>query len=324
MNITLLTSRKEKLMLKIAYVMDPIDSINIEKDSTFAMMESAQQRGHHNYFLEPQKLYFEHDQSMGIMQKVTVQRSESYYQAKAPQAIALRDLDAVIMRKDPPFDMNYVYSTYFMERAQQETLMLNAPAALRDANEKLFALNFPQFIPRTVVSSQKAVIKDFVAREGKAILKPIDAMGGIGVFVLRAEDSNVGALIDVMTENQQVPVVVQEYIPEATEGDIRVLMVDGEVISAFRRVPAKGEHRANLNAGGHAESYTLTPEDRHICEQVGPVLSEKGLVFVGLDLIGGKLIEVNVTSPTGIQEARKLSDADTAGALMDYIESKLN
>lgn len=305
--------------MKIAYVMDPIESINIDKDSTFAMMEAAQHHGYLNYYIQPHHLYYAGNQSMAIMQHVSVQRSTDYYRASAPEHLPLSEMDAIIMRKDPPFDMHYVYSTYFLEQAQEQTLVLNRPASLRDANEKLFALNFPDCIPRTVVGSNKAVIQDFVKVEGKAILKPIDAMGGNGVFVLRAEDSNVGALIDVMTQNQQTPVVVQEYIPEAKDGDIRVLMVNGEVISAFRRVPAAGEHRANLNAGGHAAAYTLTAQDQAICEKVGPLLRSLGLTFVGLDLIGGKLIEVNVTSPTGIQEAYKLTGTNTADVLMKYI-----
>lgn len=305
--------------MKIAYVMDPIESINIDKDSTFAMMEAAQHHGYLNYYIQPHHLYYAGNQSMAIMQHVSVQRSTDYYRASAPEPLPLSEMDAIIMRKDPPFDMHYVYSTYFLEQAQEQTLVLNRPASLRDANEKLFALNFPDCIPRTVVGSNKAVIQDFVKTEGKAILKPIDAMGGNGVFVLRAEDSNVGALIDVMTQNQQTPVVVQEYIPEAKDGDIRVLMVNGEVISAFRRVPAAGEHRANLNAGGHAAAYTLTAQDQAICEKVGPLLRSLGLTFVGLDLIGGKLIEVNVTSPTGIQEAYKLTGTNTADVLMKYI-----
>lgn len=309
------------MSLKIAYVMDPMEGINVHKDSTFAMMEAAQHHGFVNYYLEPHQLYHADDQVMGIMRHVSVQRSTDFFKTSEPEHLPLSAMDAVIMRKDPPFNMNYVYSTYFLEQASHQTLVLNRPSALRDANEKLFALRFPQFIPRTVVSSQKDVISAFVKKEQKAILKPIDAMGGSGVFVLRAEDSNVDALLDIMTENQRTPVVVQSYIPEAKSGDIRVLMINGEVISAFRRVPAAGEHRANLNAGGHAEAYTLTPQDLEVCATVGPVLKAAGLTFVGLDLIGGKLIEVNVTSPTGIQEAKNLSGIDTADALMKYISS---
>lgn len=307
------------MSLKIAYVMDPIEAINIHKDSTFAMMEAAQHHGFVNYYLQPHQLYHADNQVRGMMQHVSVQRASTFFQASEVQDLPLADMDAVIMRKDPPFDMHYVYSTYFLEQVPSTTLVLNRPSALRDANEKLFALNFPQFIPRTVVTSQKSVIKAFLHKEQKAILKPIDAMGGSGVFVLRAEDSNVDALLDIMTQNQRTPVVVQSYIPEAKDGDIRVLMVDGEVVSAFRRVPAAGEHRANLNAGGHAEAYQLTPQDLEVCATVGPALKAAGLSFVGLDLIGGKLIEVNVTSPTGIQEARRLTGVDAADVLMKYI-----
>ena len=308
--------------LKIAYVMDPIGSINIKKDSTFAMMEATQARGHQNYYLHPEQLYYRDGQIQATMHAVTVQRAEVFYELKAAENLPLSDMDAVIMRKDPPFNMQYIYCTYLLEQAMKSTLVLNHPAALRNANEKLFALNFPDYIPRTVVASDRARLKEFVQAEGKAILKPIDAKGGEGVFLLKQGDSNINALFDLMTQDGKTPVIVQQYIPAASEGDKRVLMIDGETVAAFRRVPAAGEHRANLNAGGQAVACDLSSREHEICQQVGQRLKEEGLVFVGLDLIGDFLIEINVTSPTGMQEAKRLSGVDSADLLIQWIEKQ--
>jgi len=309
--------------LKIAYVMDPIGAVNIKKDSTFAMLEAAQARGHQNFYLRPEQLYFEAGQVQASMQAVKVQRAEVFYTLEAAAVRPLAEMDAVIMRKDPPFNMQYIYATYLLEQASTQTLVINRPDSLRNANEKLYALNFPEFIPRTLVASERSQIRAFVQREGTAILKPIDAKGGEGVLVLRADDSNLAALLDLMTQDGQMPVIVQQYIPAAREGDIRVLMIAGEVHSAFRRVPMAGEHRANLNAGGQAVAYELSAQDLKICEQVGAWLKRDGLTFVGLDLIGGYLIEINVTSPTGMQEALKLSGRDAASALIQWIETEV-
>lgn len=308
--------------LKIAYVMDPIWSINIKKDSTFAMLEAAQGRGHQNYYLHPEQMYFADGQVKARMHGLKVERAEVFYQLEELQELPLSAMDAVIMRKDPPFNMNYIYSTYLLELAMKETLVLNNPVSLRNANEKLYALNFPDLIPRTLVSSERQLIKDFVQSENKAILKPIDAKGGEGVFVLRQQDSNLSALLDLMTQDGKVPVIAQQYIPEASEGDKRVLMIDGQVSAAFRRVPAAGEHRANLNAGGQAVACDLTERDQEICQRVGQALHRDGLSFVGLDLIGDYLIEINVTSPTGMQEAKKLTGIDVASQFIEWIEQQ--
>lgn len=312
------------MSLKIAYVMDPIEAVKYYKDSTFAMMEAAQGRGHRNYYLRPEDLSFEDGQVCAQMQAVRVARQEDFFSLDAPEHFALAEMDAVLMRKDPPFNMAYIYATYLLEQAASETLVLNRPDSLRNANEKLYALNFPDLIPRTLVSSSEAQIRTFVEREGRAILKPIDAMGGEGVFLLRHGDSNLGAILELMTEGGRYPVIVQQYIPAAKEGDVRVLVINGKISSAFRRVPKAGEHRANLAAGGQAAAYELTERDREICAQLAPLLRAHGLVFVGLDLIGGYLIEVNVTSPTGIQEALRLNGVDAAAQLVDWIEANLS
>ncbi len=308
--------------LKIAYVMDPIASINIKKDSTFAMMEAAQARGHQNYYLRPEQIYYRDGQVHAMMQGVRVKRDTVFYELDELINIPLGDMDAVLMRKDPPFNMNYIYSTYLLEQAGRDTLVVNNPVALRNANEKIYALNFPDLIPRTLVGSDRDMLRAFVLTEETAILKPIDAKGGEGVFVLRKQDSNLNALLDLMTHEGMVPVIAQQYIPEASQGDKRVLLVNGEVIAAFRRVPAAGEHRANLNAGGQAVACELTERDLEISTRVGAALKRDGLYFVGLDLIGDYLIEVNVTSPTGIQEAKKLTGVDTADQLMQWIENQ--
>lgn len=310
--------------LKIAYVMDPIAAINIKKDSTFAMMEAAQARGHQNYYLRPEQLYYRDGRVHGIMQPVSVQRAEVFYTLGESEAQPLGQMDAVLMRKDPPFNMPYIYSTYLLEQAMHETVVVNNPIALRNANEKIYALNFPDLIPRTIVASDREMLKAFVLSEGRAILKPIDAKGGEGVFVIKEQDSNLNALLDLMTSEGRHPIIAQQYIPDAVHGDKRVLLVNGETMAAFRRVPAEGEHRANLNAGGQAVACELTERDREICARVGEALERDGLVFVGLDLIGDYLIEVNVTSPTGMQEAKKLMGADTADRLIAWIEETVS
>lgn len=310
------------MSLKLAYVMDPIQTINIKKDSTFAMMEAAQARGHQNYYLRPEQLYYRDGRVHGTMQTVSVQRAEVFHTLGAPEILPLAAMDAVLMRKDPPFNMPYIYSTYLLEQAMHETLVLNHPVSLRNANEKIYALRFPDLIPRTVVASDREILRQFVLSEGRAILKPIDAKGGEGVFVIKEQDSNLNALLDLMTAEGRHPIIAQQYIPAAAEGDKRVLLVDGQTIAAFRRVPAAGEHRANLNAGGQAVACELTERDREICRRVGAELQADGLSFVGLDLIGDYLIEVNVTSPTGIQEAKKLTGIDTAARLMEWIEAR--
>ncbi|HEY9839624.1 MAG TPA: glutathione synthase [Candidatus Obscuribacterales bacterium] len=311
------------MSLRIAYVMDPIAAVNIKKDSTFAMMEAAQARGHKNFYLKSEQLYYRDGRVHGVMSPVTVQRAEDFYSLGAAEAQPLAQMDAVLMRKDPPFNMPYIYSTYLLEQAMHETLVLNHPISLRNANEKLYALNFPDLIPRTIVGCDRGMLRAFVLSEGRAILKPIDAKGGEGVFVIKEQDSNLNALLDLMTHDGHVPIIAQQYVPEAASGDKRVLMIDGEVVAAFRRVPAEGEHRANLNAGGQAVACDLTERDLEISNTLGPALRRDGLVFVGLDLIGDYLIEVNVTSPTGMQEAKKLTGVDTATRLIEWIEAKI-
>lgn len=307
--------------LKIAYVMDPIASINIKKDSTFAMMEASQARGHKNYYLRPEQIYYRDGKVRAMMQGVRVKRDTVFHELDELINIPLSDMDAVLMRKDPPFNMQYIYCTYLLEQAGRDTLVVNNPVALRNANEKIYALNFPDLIPRTLVGSDREMLRAFVLVEETAILKPIDAKGGEGVFVLRKQDSNLNALLDLMTHDGTVPIIAQQYIPAASEGDKRVLLINGETIAAFRRVPAAGEHRANLNAGGQAVACELTARDIEISNRVGESLRQDGLYFVGLDLIGDFLIEVNVTSPTGIQEAKKLMGVDTADRLIEWIET---
>lgn len=309
--------------LKLAYVMDPIQTIRYYKDSTFAMMEEAQRRGHQNYYLLPEGLIFKQEQVWGRMQPIRVQRGEIFFELEAECLRPLSEMQAVFMRKDPPFDMDYIFNTYLLELAATQTLVLNHPASLRSVNEKLYALHFPNYIPLTLVSSDRAEIRAFVNTQQKAVLKPMDAKGGEGVFILRADDSNLNALLDLMTRDGQRKIVVQQYIPEAKAGDKRVLMVDGEICGWFQRVPAAGEHRANLNAGGVAVACELTARDREICAAIGPVLKAAGLYFVGLDIIGDYLIEINVTSPTGMQEALQLTGVNAAARLMDLVESKV-
>jgi glutathione synthase len=272
----------------------------------------------------PEGLIFKDQRVWGRMYPITVERADPCFTLGPECLLPLGQTQAVFMRKDPPFDMDYIFNTYLLELAAAETLVLNHPASLRSVNEKLFALHFPDLIPRTLVSSDRAEIRAFVAQESKAVLKPLDAKGGEGVFILKSDDSNLNALLDLMTRDGQRKIVVQQYIPEARSGDKRVLMIDGEVCGWFQRVPAQGEHRANLNAGGYAAACELTAHDRHICALVGPALKAAGLYFVGLDIIGDYLIEINVTSPTGMQEALQLTGNNAAARLIDRVEAMIS
>lgn len=312
---------------KIGIVMDPISAITIKKDSSFAMLLAAQAKGWSLFYMEQQDLFLHQGIVSAEMRPLSVEENAgNWFDLGQKQAIALSELDVILMRKDPPFDMEYIYSTYLLEQAQAAgVLIVNHPQSLRDANEKLYTAWFPECCPSTLVTRQKHLLRDFQQEHGDIILKPLDGMGGASIFRVKLDDPNTSVIIETLTEHGQKSVMAQKYIPEIVDGDKRILMINGEPVPyALARIPAKGETRGNLAAGGRAEGRPLTEHDRWICEQVGPTLREKGLLFVGLDVIGNYLTEINVTSPTCIRELDSQFNLNIAGDLMNSIEQQLS
>jgi len=311
---------------RIGIVMDPIAAINTKKDSSLAMLLAAQARGWHIFYMQQSDVFLRDGQVLASMATLTVQDDPyDWFQLGDAQIAPLHSLDAILMRKDPPFDMEYIYSTYLLEQAQAKgVLIVNDPQSLRDANEKLFTAWFPQCCPPTLVTRQKLLMREFQAQHGDIIIKPLDGMGGASIFRVMHGDPNFSVIVETLTENGSKSVMVQQYLPAIKDGDKRILLINGEPVPyALARIPADGETRGNLAAGGRAEGRELTERDRWICSQVGPKLRDKGLLFVGLDVIGDYLTEINVTSPTCIRELDRLFDLNIAGDLMTAIESQL-
>ncbi|MFQ5469273.1 MAG: glutathione synthase [Gammaproteobacteria bacterium] len=314
------------MSIKMGIVMDPIGLINPKKDSTLAMMLEAQSRDWQLSYIEQQDLYLINGQSYALMQDITVYDDlQRWYTLGGAEARPLGSLDVLLMRKDPPFDMNYIYSTYILEQAEADGLLIvNKPQSLRDANEKLYTAWSPQCTPPTLVTSRSDLIKSFLDRHQDIILKPLSAMGGASVFRVKTGDPNINVIIETMTDQFQQPVMVQRYIPEITKGDKRILLIDGEPVPyALARIPPAGETRANLAMGGKGVGVPLTERDHWICAQIKDVLKEKGLMFVGIDVIGDYLTEINVTSPTCIRELDNIYSLNISAILMDKIASRL-
>ncbi|MGB9429624.1 MAG: glutathione synthase [Gammaproteobacteria bacterium] len=312
--------------IKLGVVMDPIGSIKPAKDTTLAMLLAAQARGWFLHYLEQGDLYLRDGEARGHSRPLQVRDNpEDWFELGKGQDHPLADLDVILMRKDPPFDMEYVYSTYLLERAEQAgVLVINRPQALRDANEKAYTVWFPQCCPPTLMTRNMSRIRDFLDEHGKIVVKPLDGMGGTLVFVLAKGDPNLSVVLETLTGRGAHLAMAQKYIPEISEGDKRILLIDGEPVPyALARVPAPGESRGNLAAGGHGIGVPLSERDRWICTQVAPALREKGLLFVGLDVIGDYLTEINVTSPTCARELDKLYGLDIGGQLMNVIAHKL-
>lgn len=306
--------------------MDSIDQINIKKDTSFSMLLEAQARNWELHYMELNDLYLSNGQPYARTRKITVQiDAGEWYQFTDEQDISLAELDTIIMRKDPPFDQEYIYATYLLEQAERQgCYVVNKPQSLRDANEKLFTSWFPQCCANSLVARDPLRFKRFLSEHKEIILKPLDGMGGTSIFHVRENDPNLNVILEVMTEYSSRYIMAQRYIPEIKEGDKRILLINGEPIPyALARIPAKGETRGNLAAGARAEGRPLTERDLWIAQQVGPTLKEKGLVFVGIDVIGNFLTEINVTSPTCVQELDKQFDLNISGQLMDHIETTL-
>ncbi|WP_026971472.1 glutathione synthase [Aliagarivorans marinus] len=314
------------MSIKLGIVMDPISQINIKKDSSFAMLLKAQERGYELFYMEMQDLYLEQGTAAASMRRLSVQQdADNWYSLEDAEDHPLADLDVILMRKDPPFDTEYIYATYLLERAESEgTLIINKPQSLRDANEKLFTAWFAEFTPKTLVSRDQTRLRAFHKQQGDVIMKPLDGMGGASIFRLKADDPNVGVVMETLTDHGQRYCMAQEFMPEIKAGDKRILIVDGEPMPyCLARIPAQGETRGNLAAGGRGVAQPLSDSDWEIARAIGPKLKEKGLVFVGLDVIGDKVTEINVTSPTCIREIEAAFDISITDKLMDAIETRL-
>lgn len=315
------------MTIKLGIVMDPIEDIAFAKDTSLALLDAAQRKGWELYYMEQGDLALDQGVAMGRMAPLRVQMNpENWFNREDHQWRPLADLDVILQRKDPPFDNQYIYSTYILERAENEgTLIVNNPQSLRDCNEKVFATAFPQCCPPVIVSNNAQYLRDFHQQHGDVIFKPLDGMGGSSIFRIKQDDPNVSVIIETLTHHGVESIMAQRYIPEIKHGDKRILMIDGKPVShALARIPADGETRGNLAAGGRGVTQPLSDRDHWIAEQVGPALKEKGLIFVGLDVIGDYLTEINVTSPTCVREISRDSNQDVAMMLMDAIQLRLS
>lgn len=314
------------MSIKLGIVSDPISGFNIKKDTGFAMMVEAQSRGYEIYYMEMDDLYLRKGQAFATAARAQVFEDENHwYDLEEKQSIALADLDVILMRKDPPFDTEYIYATYILERAELSgTLIVNKPQSLRDANEKLFTAWFSEFTPDTLVTRSQKQIRNFLDEHGDIILKPLDGMGGASIFRVKQDDANLGVICETLTKHGSEFAMAQNYIPEIKQGDKRVLVVDGQVIPyCLARIPQNGETRGNLAVGGRGEARPLSESDLKIAQAIAPTLKEKGLIFVGLDIIGDKLTEINVTAPTCVKEIQAAYDISITGILFDAIEQRL-
>ncbi len=312
--------------IRLGVVMDPIGSIKIHKDSTFAMLLAAQARGWQLHYMEQDDLSLRDGLCHARTRELQVEdNAAGWYRLGQTTEIPLHALDVVLMRKDPPFDMEYIYTTYLLESAEEKgCLLVNRPQSLRDANEKLFTSYFPQCTPPTLVTRRNEELRAFHREHGDIILKPLGGMGGASVFRVKPDDPNLGVILETLTQHGSVYTMAQRFIPEISQGDKRILMIDGNPVPyALARIPAQGETRGNLAAGGRGEGIPLSERDRWIAAEVGPELRKRGILFAGLDVIGDYLTEVNVTSPTCIRELDAQFGLDIAGDLMDSIVTKL-
>ncbi|UQD73075.1 glutathione synthase [Bradyrhizobium japonicum] len=311
------------MKLNVAVQMDPIARINIKGDSTFALVLEAQKRGHGLSYYTPDKLSMVGEEIVAPIQLLTVRDEPgNHFTLGEPRREALNGFDVVLLRQDPPFDLAYITSTHFLERIHPKTLVVNDPASVRNAPEKLFVMNFPQLMPPTLISRDLDEINAFRDKHGAVVMKPLHGHGGAAVFRVMPQDMNFGSLFDMFSVTFKEPWVIQQFIPEVKHGDKRIILVNGEFAGAVNRVPAADDLRSNMVRGGAAQETELTPREREICATVGPALRERGLLFVGIDVINGNLTEINVTSPTGIRAIARLGGPDVAARVWDTIEQK--
>jgi glutathione synthase len=311
------------MALSVAIQMDPIEKIDIGGDSTFALALEAQARGHKLSYYGPRDLTFRDGAVVARAASLSVRAKKGDHFTLGEQGVLdLSTFDVVLMRQDPPFDMAYITATHILERIHPKTLVVNDPAAVRNAPEKLFVTLFKDLMPPTLITTDRLAIREFRAEHKDIILKPLYGNGGAGVFRVKADDENLGALLEMFTQFYREPVIVQRYVPEVRKGDKRIILVDGEFAGAINRVPAAGEARSNMHVGGRPEATTLTAREKHICNALGPELKARGLIFTGIDVIGDYLTEVNVTSPTGIWEVKRFGGPDIAALVWDAIERR--
>lgn len=311
------------MSLAVAIQMDPIERINIEADSTFVLALEAQARGHALWYYLPADLSLDHHRVMARARPLRVQRvAGNHFQLGEYQAIDLAAMDVVLMRQDPPFDMAYIASTHLLQHIHPRTLVVNDPVSVRNAPEKLYVTHFEELMPPTLIASKIEAIAAFRAVHGDIIVKPLFGAGGAGVFHIAPNDENLNALVEMFTAASAEPVVVQRYVPEVRQGDKRIILIDGKPAGAVNRVPRAGEARSNLHVGGKAEKATLSPRDHAICEAIGPALRAHGLIFAGIDVIGDYLTEINVTSPTGLQEINRFDGVKLEAQVWDAIEAR--
>lgn len=311
-------------MLRVAIQMDPVEAVNIDSDTTWLMMMTAQARGHHQWVYDFRTLAMEDGRLFCRARPVTLRQTHGDHVTFGDEVkLDLgADVDVILMRQDPPFDMAYVTATYLLETVHPQTLVVNDPAEVRSAPEKLLVTKFPGLTPPTLISSDPVALVDFHKRHGDVVLKPLHGAAGSGVVKLKADDPNLEALIEIHATGSRDPLVIQKFLPAVTKGDKRILLVDGEPVGAINRVPARDQVRSNLRVGGTAQPVELTPRDLEICAAIGPELKRRGLIFVGIDVIGDWMTEINVTSPTGAQQLKAFTGVDATAVMWDAIEAR--
>ena len=312
------------MSLRVAIQMDPIERIDIDADSTFVLALEAKRRGHALYHYLPQQLAFARGKVTARARPLDVRRERgNHFTFGAATTLDLADVDVVLMRQDPPFDMAYITATHLLEHIHPKTLVVNDPASVRNAPEKLFVTHFPDLMPPTLIASDRDAIRAFRAEHKDIIVKPLFGNGGAGVFHIAPGDENLGALLELFTQLYREPIIVQRYLPEVRQGDKRIILIDGEAVGAINRVPAAGEARSNMHVGGRPEQVGLTARDKEICAAIGPALRSRGMIFVGIDVIGNYMTEINVTSPTGLQEINRFDRVVLEDRIWDAIEMRL-
>lgn len=312
------------MSLKVAVQMDHVATINPRGDSTFAMMLEAQARGHQLVHYTPDTLSMRDNRVSALVQPITVTDAEKgqHFTLGDASRIDLSTQDVVLMRQDPPFDMNYITLTHMLERIHPETLVVNPPSAVRNAPEKILVTEFPDLMPPTLVTRDRAEIQAFRREHGNIIVKPLYGNGGAGVFFIQEGDHNLASLLELFEANYREPFMIQRYLPDVRKGDKRIIIIDGEPVMGLNRIPADGEARSNMHVGGRPELSPLTGREQEICARIAPALKERGMIFVGIDVIGGYLTEINVTSPTGIREIKRFGGPDIAALIWDAIERR--